>query len=64
MYELWGLLEGEKSNGVTINNIYKALLGVQGIDPDIENPDAKYDVPYEDDKLGGFSKDGDFFFIV
>ena len=28
MFELWTLLEGEKNNGATINNIYKALLGV------------------------------------
>ena len=44
MYELWTLLDGEKSQGATINNIYKALLGVTGIDPDFDNPDAKYEV--------------------
>ena len=49
---------------MSINNIFKALLGVQGIDPDYENPDAKYNVPYEDDKMGGFSKEGEFFFTA
>ena len=64
MLDLWAMLEGEANNGVTINNIFKALLGIQGIDPDFDNPDAKYSIPYEDDKFGGFSKDGDFFFTV
>lgn len=65
MYDLWTLLEGETNNGVTIHNIYKALLGVQGIDPDFDNPDAKYNIADEEDgKIGGFDKEGDFFFLV
>ena len=64
MFDLWNLLQGEINNGITINNIYKALLGVQGIDPDMNNPDYRLKVPYEEDQIAGFDNDGEFYFLT